>query len=45
MQVDGGAGELGIGCGGGVGGGEGLGGDGVYVGERGEGELGLEKEV
>ena len=31
--------------GGGVGGDEGLVGDGVYVGERGEGELGLAKEV
>ena len=37
--------NLELGCGGGVGGDEGLVGDGVYVGERGEDELGLEKEV
>ena len=37
--------NLEIGCGGGVGGDEGLVGDGVNVGERGEGELGLEEEV
>ena len=34
--------NLELGC---VGGDEGLVGDGVFVGERGEGELGLEKEV
>ena len=37
--------NLELGCGRGVGGDEGLVGDGVYVGERGEGELGLLKEV
>ena len=37
--------NLELGCGGGVGGDGGLVVDGVYVGERGEGELGLEEEV
>ena len=37
--------NLELGCGGGAGGDEGLVGDVVFIGERGEGELGLEKEV